>query len=386
MRSAQVSLVTMVLISGCSVGLPPEQFADAFAQAYCARQTRCEHLTTYVTALCETESKYQIAPGDVPAALASGRVIYDAMQAQRCVDLVEQTSCLADLPLSDQALAACYAAVRGTVATGDTCHSFFECEKGLCTVDSGSSCPGVCPQTLGEGEACSLVAVDGPACDERQGLICSPGAGVCVKPAGPQAPCADDFGCRGGLVCVAGTCQSLRTEGQGCSGDSACAEGLACVGGSDEGGGHCEKRLAEGEACASDPDDLGPALRNAQCQEALLCKGAGLTDQGDTISGICSKPSGLGGDCLVEAPGMQLQVSGCDEGLICVDGTCQLPPTSGPCAPHDTCKSDVSWCNPDGNCSALKPDGAPCDIPPECEGGACVNNVCTHDVVFCRAE
>lgn len=353
-------------------------FAQAYADAVCGRSERCFSLAPSLVDECKADILSFYAE-DIVKGVAAGRLVYDADMGGRCVAGAASTPCLADR-FDDPTEAACYGALLGTIAQGEPCYAPFECLSGICGGEMTTTCPAICPVVLKEGDSCSLIM--GASCDERAGVRCS--GGVCVKPAGLGAPCVDRNACNSGLVCGLGECSPLREEGQGCAGDSSCEPGLACVAEGDE-GGICKPRLPEGALCGADLEDINAALLGTQCGDGLLCKGAGLKEDGDAISGVCSKPSPLGGDCLVEPAGLQTQISGCLYGLHCPAGKCEPLPESGPCGAHSVCFEYAAYCDMATNeCNALKADGQPCAIDRECAGGACIGDACVKAEVYCH--
>lgn len=376
-----LSLLLPPLLTACDEGAPSvaaEDFARAYADALCGRAERCYNLAPHLVEQCRAET-LEVYGDDIVKGIAAGRLVYDEALAGECVAGVAATRCIDD-EFDDDTLAACLGALAGTLAAGETCHAAFECEAGFCGGSAGAACPSVCPEVLGEGEGCSLLS--GPSCDERAGLRCS--GAVCVRPAGEGAACVDRNGCQSPLVCGQGKCSPLREEGEGCAGDSSCADGLFCEAGGDE-GGVCHARAAEGEACGAEEDEINAAFKGTQCDDGLVCKGAGLRDDGTVIPGVCTRPSPEGGACQAEPEGLQIQLSGCLEGLVCPSGKCEVPPSTGPCEKHGVCRQDVAYCDAEtSTCMAFKATGDACAIPPECGGGVCENGVCADAVTYCH--
>ncbi len=200
-----------------------------------------------------------------------------------------------------------------------------------------------------------------------------------MHPADKDADCVDNFGCKSGLLCVDSKCTPLATQGAGCSGDSSCAEGLFCE------GNVCAVRKREGEKCSASPQEVDAALRGSQCQDGLICQGAGLDSDGNFLPGTCVKPSKEGASCQVYPQTAQIFLTGCQSGLDCTNGKCALPPTSGPCNPNYSCRSDQAYCSAsDNTCVTLLPDGADCQIPPECASNNCPDGTCVPAQVFCH--
>ncbi|PTL75263.1 Dickkopf N-terminal cysteine-rich domain-containing protein [Vitiosangium sp. GDMCC 1.1324] len=358
-----------------STPIPPEQFAQEYAAAMCERAQACGNLAPYLVDGCKTGASMLIGPDDVKKAVDAGRLVYDADLARQCVNGIAKTRCLQD-DLSDEVQALCYAAVKGTVQKGEACSFLFECAAGTCGGTTENTCPATCPDVLAEGQECSRI--HGAPCDERAGLRCS--GNVCVKPVDKGESCVDNLGCKSGLRCASSTntCVPPATEGTACEEDASCAEGLYCQ------DGICAVRKGEGQRCSLGPDEVDPALRGAQCNDGLVCKGAGLDSEGNPLSGSCVKPSAEGGPCM-DAPANNYGFSdGCLTGLSCVNGVCTLPPVSGECPASGTCRPGVAYCADDNTCQPLRPNGAACDIPPQCASRNCADGTCTPAVNYCH--
>lgn len=362
------------------------KFAEEFTKAVCNRSQVCGSLAPYLVEECKTQQNELLHAEDVQKAIAAGRLVYDEAKARECVNGLASLPCLQFQP-GDEVLAACFAALKGQVQKGAPCSFYYECASGYCGGTPDNTCPSTCPEeVLTEGQECSNFR--GPKCDVQAGLRCS--GGTCVKPVDQGAACIDNNGCKSGLVCVADgpppedgseqkfKCVPLGKEGAGCSEDASCADGFYCL------NNLCAPRKHEGEPCGVGPDEVNPALRLAQCADGLVCKGAGLDSNGDPLSGTCVKPTAEGGAC-VEAPAGSFDfLSGCLLGLSCVGGTCALPPSSGEC-PSSGCRPDVSYCDSDTNmCVTRKPDGAACNIPPDCLSRNCADGICAPDTTYCH--
>jgi hypothetical protein len=382
-------LLAPVLASGCGeesltpvIEAPPPvaavDFMDAYASTLCERAVRCSVVASYLGSSCEDGVRQSFGE-EVTAAITAGRIAYDEVAAGACVAGLAATDCLADQP-SDATLSACLAALSGEVARGAPCAGTFECQEGVCPSTTGDACPTLCEPAAGQGEACSHLS--GPTCDVRQGLRCS--SGTCVVPAAKGGACVDNDGCQSSLVCVENACAPLRPTGGGCAKDSSCAAGNFCVAGGDE-GGVCEARLGEGGVCGRDVEDTSAAFRHVQCLDGLACKGAGLTDGGESVAGACAKPSDEGESCTVEPAGFQIFGTGCRGGLVCAAGQCAKPPAVGnPCSQHFLCDAGA-YCDPMTiMCAALRPNGDACTIDPQCQGGYCDSSgKCADLFAFC---
>lgn len=126
-----------------------------------------------------------------------------------------------------------------------------------------------------------------------------------------------------------------------------CADGLVC------------NRLTEvcvpppdvGEPCSSDPEH---GSYDVSCREGLVCS---------VTSGLCAEEGGVGFHC-----GAVGVTTGCNEGLICHEGTCAEPLASGDeCAAGDACPPGTV-CHPAG--VASDPRRGRC-MAPQAAGGPC---------------
>ncbi|MGZ3457001.1 MAG: hypothetical protein ACXU86_00690 [Archangium sp.] len=387
--------VSLALLSACGNSKPPpptpitaETFPAEYAQALCTREQQCLQLAPYLIDQCKANAATLIGTTDVKKAVDAGRLVYDQDKARQCIDGIAATRCAQVLQdfimLNDDVQASCYAALQGTVQKSGTCSFSFECASGSCGLSDQGTCPGTCPaEVLGEGETCSRIRPGSPQCDDRAGLRCS--GGTCVKPAGQDASCLDNAGCKSGFICVESKCVPLAKEGSGCSEDASCAEGLFCTGDN-----VCAPRVAEGKPCAYAPDNVDAALRGAACLDGLTCKGGGLDNQGNPIPGTCTKVAAEGGACQAPPADAQLTLSGCQAGLACVNGTCTAPPVSGPC-PDATnlsgCRPGVAFCDSSTTtCQLLRNVGAPCDNYLQCASNNCgPDNTCAApNVSYCH--
>lgn len=373
---------SVALLAACGKSTPPppptpvtaEEFAQRFAEAQCDRSGRCDLLSPYLIDACKAKATERIHAEDVTRAIAAGRLTFNQEEAQNCLDGIQNTRCLLE-DVDDTVRASCQAALKGSVLPGAACSFLYECAAGLCGGTEATTCPATCPDVLNEGDTCSTFR--GLRCNDAAGMRCS--GGTCVHPGDLNADCVDNFGCKSGLLCVDSKCVPLATEGSGCSQDSSCAEGLYCE------NDVCAARKREGAKCSASPQEVDAALRGSQCQDGLICQGAGLDSEGNFLSGTCVKPSKEGETCQIPPQNVQVYLSGCLSGMDCGNGKCALPPSSGPCNQNYSCRTDQAYCSVDDNtCQTLKPDGAACDIPPECASNNCPDGTCVPSIVYCH--
>jgi len=172
-------------------------FMAAYTSAICERAARCFPVASYLDARCRADAE-KLFGEDVEAAIAAGRIVYDANAAGACINGLSELDCLAEHP-SDATLAACFHALVGTIPQDQPCFGTFECEEGVCPSTTGDTCPTICQPVAKKDDACSLLS--GPYCDEREGLRCS--QGTCAVPAGEGGACLGNLGCASWKVCVA---------------------------------------------------------------------------------------------------------------------------------------------------------------------------------------
>ena len=346
-RVAMRRALLLVLLAGCGSGaITQAAFPDAFAQAVCQVQAQCRRDAKYVEQQCEDDAK-SLYGADLDKALKAGRATFDAQQAQACLDGLRARGCANNTP----DVVACKQAVKGTLAVGASCDWLYECAKGLCTPDVGGSCPAKCANVGGAGAPCDN------GCDERQGLRCIDN--VCSKLHEADDKCSSDDDCDAGLFCDGfGKCSTRGFQQASCDGDDQCAAGLWCNRSPE--GGLCSPQIATGKSCtASSAEAIAFA-----CVDGDLCKGFSFAKTGAT-AGTCAPAGEVGASCVATA-----QITGCGNGLACVNGTCAEKPVSGPCTQTGDCKEGFAYCD-GAQCQALKSDGAACGSNEECASRNC---------------
>jgi len=365
--------------------LPATDFAKAYAEAVCQQAARCQLQASHLEKLCQEEKLKLISAEDITRGVAAQRLVYDEKAARACLDGILATDCFAQ-NFDDDTLASCFAAAKGTVPPGGACQGYLECAAGFCGGEYGLTCPATCPEVLSEGADCAPRF--GPLCDTRLGLRCS--GFKCVKPGSMGQACLDNDGCHSGLICVptgaedgSGTCALQRKKGEPCSSDAACQPGLYCQPVSRR-EGKCEPRVPENGLCGQTPETVDAALRLAECQEGLVCRGTGYTSEGAPLPGLCVKPSGLLESCVSDQPGFSYQLNGCKGGLLCPSGVCSLPPSKGLCSSGGECLQGVSFCSDEGQCQPLKAQGEACRLSFECLSHFCGDDKCTDEVTLCH--
>jgi hypothetical protein len=276
--------------------------------------------------------------GQLSAAVASGKVTYDAAKARQCLDEIAARTCT---ELTQRLSETCDQVAEGSVETGGECAFDFDCKgRAFCKLDAG--CPGKCSALGAAGAGCS----DDDHCQD--GLVCGSNS-ACVKPG------AENEACGGGV-------------------EPECAPTLFCVGAeaATKTAGSCKPvsqvfAKKAGESCSYKDGTL--------CAPELSC----VYDAQPPASGKCAAKVASGAACK------RLSVpSACPEGEYCdgsgasADGTCKAKPGPGkPCAKalgDDVCAA-YSRCE-GGTCVELQDNGGPCQSSDVCYSGECVKGSC----------
>lgn len=307
-------------------GVPLDQVSYALAVVRCNHFARCFPLAPYVVSECidsETKTNSWTFPGlcsghlcvggtlgsspfpnaGVFDAAAAGLIRYDSEQESACLDILQAQGCLDPI--------------------GDLIDGFPACRGAFtCPADAG----------MGDGGV-----PDGAASDA--GVGCS----ADLQSSPPPVPCSSasdcsDAGTPAGPYCVSGTCLP-NPCGTLWPSDPA----------------YCASLVNVGQACdsyLSDPDTLRGTGTTSTCSPGLTCKGLAA----DGGLGVCAIPLDIGGPCTQGA-----ESTGCAAGLICQCGTCELPPSHGPCA-SGSCEFGVAYCDTSSNtCLPVKQVGAACN-------------------------
>jgi hypothetical protein len=304
-------------------GVPLDQVAHAIAVVRCNYWSRCFPIAPYVVAQC-IEALGQTGAWNLNSctmagqgndlcvgvavsfsfpsvallqAAATGLVRYDPNQESACLQALSVQGCHSYFPWEN--IAACAGVFTCAAGAGDA------------GPDAGGAADG--------GEGCSGLFL-GAAPGETM-LPCST-AGDCTVPGDPY--------------CVDGYCAP-----EPCGNESA-SSGCPSV--------------DVGQPCNADPPFLGTIISAPSatvpkiCLPGLSC--TGVTNDGGL--GVCAAPQDIGGSCTQTSP-----ITGCRLGLICQCGTCQLPPSGGPCG--SGCEVGVSYCDRKSDtCMPVKQIGDDC--------------------------
>ncbi len=270
------------------VPLTVEEFIATARRTYCEVPQTCPNAATlsalravgrYATVdecLASAEVTYseiyRIAEG-----VAAGRIAYNADDAAKCLEDSAQAMCDGRWGRVLGGIPSCAGILSGTVAPGQTCASFWECDGGYCDtqqpcatrtcVSYGTTCgAGECDTDTEycerPAEVCRPRKAAGSTCDYGQcqtGNFCTTvQGGTCAAWAaqGAGRACVIDLACETSLVCEDSACAAptFGTRGDACSwkGAAGCEPGLVCR--VPEGGdvGVCGAPLLVGESCRTD--------------------------------------------------------------------------------------------------------------------------------------
>jgi hypothetical protein len=339
--------------TGASGGVPFDELAGAFADAYCSVITKCagplagiyeaflpEDCATFIRRSFEDSQL-----GLIEDAIADGRVVYDGAKVQACVDAITARPCSGSPERSPDE---CEAVLSGTVDSGGGCMLDAECRGTNLYCRIATSCPGTCAALETAGQ-----------------------------------PCRGDDQCQSGLQCEAGSCIRPAPEGQPCEGNVAppCESWLLCMGDDPDQSqaGMCRDPAdvfvaAENQACNPDAGTL--------CAAGLHCALQGVSDT--TPDFRCVRPAASADNCNLAFFPMCPAGEYCDITLDDVrqgiyQSTCRSLPTAGqPCAAQvggRACAAG-SICDSGGTCRALERLGGSCSSPDVCYSGLCSSGQC----------
>lgn len=305
-------------------------------------------------ALLQAAQENTFALDESVCAARAGRLRFDPVMAQRCLDQSAAQPCVRGASLAaDRTCAAMFIGASPLAApcgTGAPCASDAYCDNGTCRARAaaGMACTreatvdctvgdfpctavdGQCAGGDGGGVAYCLHDTTGDRCVDMQiGAPAAEGQFCGVAPlsvtVARYTPCASGLGCfaDGAFVEhieVPGTCRRLPAAGEPC--DSlrffSCAGGAVCTPGRNGQASVCSNETVQSRV--GDPCDAsGPRYCNAT--RYLVCRDGACQSVGDGTRGsACTRV--------------------CNRGLVCDDGTCQPLRAAGtPCRFGDTCRS-----------------------------------------------
>jgi uncharacterized protein (TIGR03382 family) len=206
-----IALLPVVALSAVSLlacgdvtpiaGIAPDEAPRRLAEAICPKAYECcmtDQLTGNMqagtdVASCETKTReaFENQVATIKASQKKGRVVYDGLKVQACVDrfTAPSTTC-ADLNTTNHfsGVPECASFLQPRVAPGGACGASFECFEGFCdtsAVPEGSVGDGVCKPFPKAGEACSAEVPCGAE------LTCDATAMTCTAARPPGGPAAD---------------------------------------------------------------------------------------------------------------------------------------------------------------------------------------------------
>jgi hypothetical protein len=279
----------------------------------------------------------------LPDAVESGRLAYDGVAAQQCVDEIASGGCET---LDQRASATCQAALVGTATEDQACELSEECEAGLyCKI--GETCPGACTPLEAAGRACSSDS----QC--KSGLKCG-ATGLCVAPAKAGDPCNQgEPDCSAGYVCLGEDAASSKPgecvaadgafsgkAGETCSFTKLCASDLSCeiLSAAMPLMGKCAAQKQSGEACHPSLPDACPVDEYCKIDDNLF---DGKCTARPAANMECAK--GLGGGPVCAAytrcdnnlcRPIANAGEGCTKNETCYSGRCE----NGACVAGSRCE------------------------------------------------
>ena len=313
-------------------GVPIGQLAGALAVARCNYVSRCFALSAYVAnecvdALATSESWVYYEDCSTDPIIGYFCVSSGLYYGYPSADLLQAVGA-GTIQYDARKAAQCIAALLAQGCGGETLLEQIPACAGVFACSSGAD-GGVAPTDGGAADGGSACAQLLPPTNQ------------------PVPPCATDQDCVGvtanqqqGPYCVAGFCAP-----------SPC--GIAA---------DCPSYAAAGGPCNTNAlsplNGLLPTTPGGTCAPGLSCH-VQTTDGG---LGTCVIPQDVGGVCT--------DGTNCMPGLACACGTCEIPPTTGPCV-NGLCEVGVAYCDPGTNvCRPVRPYGASCsDAFDSCAAG-----------------
>lgn len=320
--------------TGATTGVPLEELPAAYATALCEAYLACYgtlHAIFLPAEDCVKNVSVQLQEelATLPHAVESGRIAYDGVTAQACLDEIAAGGCET---LDQRASTTCQAVLVGRADEDGECELNEECRAGLyCSI--GDTCPGKCSPLEAAGRTCSADS----QC--QSGLKCGQ-TGLCVAPAKRGEPCKQgEPDCSAGSICLGdsaatntpGECLAVDEafsgeEGDACNLTELCAAGFSCEISSAAlpFSGSCVQQVAADAPCH-------PALPD-ECPDDQYCQ---IGD--DPFEGTCSPRPAAGQPC---GKGIGPTADVCAAYARCDGGTCRKIATAGEgCTQNDTCYS-----------------------------------------------
>ena len=326
-RSKRWFILSLLLAQNTGCGpakVPLSDYERGVQSAYCDWASACGEFSDEQACLYYLGDDYTdlTLTADILNGVDGGSILYDASQAGECLEALRSSSC--GLYAFEDTLFAsvCTDVFSGVVEDGQLCYVDLQCTSSWCDIESceSSCCVGTClsiPQGGAIGQACPL-----GLCDE--GSYCHWDTETCQALKAASAPCDYSEECANELLCLGGTCEPPRQEGEPCL-DGQCGRmGVTC----DPTSAICVSVQTAGEICNPNVD---------LCATGLVCNS-------DTHT--CTVAPGAGEPCIGQCSGYQVY---CDYG----DGF-----------------------GAEGTCAYRKANGSTCTWSDECVSNYCDNTIC----------
>ncbi|MDP2269223.1 MAG: hypothetical protein Q8K32_00750 [Archangium sp.] len=355
------------------------QFCDAWADAYCDRESACGFLDAAQGMTCVARLKDLCSTWQ--RQVTAGVYGYEATEGAACVNATGNYNCTIGRGISGAQInfsfgagpAACDPLLTGIGIAGTPCTATADCAVGFTCEGSGTACR-VCTAIPTVGQACTGTCFNstcraagdgGTACVAwpQVGELCT-GFGSCdpVTTRG-CAPAPTDGGAR--------LCLAKDTDGTACGMNQNCQSNYCNSGNRTDAGVRTCGPIATGRPCGSQAD----------CEPTAYCDGFTAA----TI-GVCTARITLGAACTIQR--VADPNDGCVDGGQCFDGTCK--PRQNQQQLGQQCRTTAADCAPGGWCPNLPNDGgyplclaqgtagAMCGATTACLTGLrCFNNACT---------
>jgi len=236
--------------------------------------------------------------------IKAGRLVYNAINAQQCIDEVTTTNCPAFSKATSRE--SCEDMFTGTVDIGGDCLSSEECvADAFCDGITVFTCTqGVCVGRSRLGESCStLPCVSGTHCADD---ICVPNQVL----AEVGEACEGFFDCNDSSFCLDETCIAFPRTGEACGAffnEASCGDSRNYCGEFADAPTTCKPKLGVGEACPVESEDV--------CVAYATCENE-----------VCVALSKLGEGCSIrDGDSPCLENLTCDQ-RVCVNNTREVCP------------------------------------------------------------
>ncbi len=332
------------------------EFRAQLVDASCHWAKRCGYVGASDRAACPIEDLLasfhdsaldRSMPGaiDVAASIEAGRMRYDSVHAQECLDAISGAPC-DDVHARRTRELACNAVVGANTETDSPCWTDIECTGGICVHQPG--CAGSCGNYASPGAPCvdSEDAVLAMRCDPTVGYCGPANIGdppTCQRKKGEGQACLENRECLFGWTCRTGTCvEPIEVgEGEACGGIDPCGDGL-----------YCEPSTLR---CATQHKRTEPCSSRVGCDDGLACLGLVAVDPmgvptAAQTAGVCGDWLDVGMACTSRGGDPEPSITGCPSlSQRCDRGVCASHLTVA--GPGDSCASAA--CDKGLACNAL---------------------------------